>query len=83
VPVIADAVGANVSVRAADSRATSLTFTGKSPLVVAAKAAQLRCEQQSGFWVNQRFVRRGEIRGIGEPDEASYLTDDTSTLVLD
>lgn len=78
VPTIKAAVGAKVSVDADSERSASMTFRGKTAaLTVAAKVAQLKFDA-NGFWVNQRLVTKGEIRGLGS---ASYLRD--SELVLD
>jgi hypothetical protein len=68
VAAIQDVVGANVSVSAEHSRTSRLVFSGSQPLVVAAKAAQLRIEDH-GIWVNERLARHGEIRTLGNPYE--------------
>jgi hypothetical protein len=65
VPAIQSVVGAKVSVSAGGQRSERLTFTGKVALTVAAKAAQLKVDGH-GFWVNERPVTGGEIRGLGE-----------------
>ncbi len=70
VPAIQSVVGAKVSVSGSGQRSDRLTFTGQTALTVAAKAAQLKFDER-GFWVNERPVVNGEIRGIG--DEVTYL----------
>jgi hypothetical protein len=70
VPAIQAAVGAKVSVAAGGERGHHLTFRGKIALTVAAKAAQLKFDED-GFWVNERLAADAEIRGI--PEGASYL----------
>jgi hypothetical protein len=72
-------VGAKVSVTADSERSSTLTFHGQTALTVAAKAAQLKFDED-GFWVNERLVTGGEIRGLGA-GSASYLDD--PELVLD
>jgi hypothetical protein len=68
-PAIKTAIGAKVGVTADDQRNCALTFRGEIGLTVAAKAAQLKFDE-NGFWVNERVVTGAEIRGIGS---ASYL----------
>jgi hypothetical protein len=59
-----------------------MTFRGRTPLTVAAKAAQLKFDEH-GFWVNERLATGPsvvEIRGLGA-EPARYLDD--PELVLD
>jgi hypothetical protein len=79
VPVIADAVGGTVSVQAADEASTTVTFRGDTALVVAAKAAQIKLDAAGTFWVNDRLMTRGEIRGLGRPPVA-YLKPGSGVL---
>ena len=67
--------------RAGESSAT-LTFAGKRPLVVAAKAAQIKSDLERGFWVSDRLRTKGEIRRLGQEDDVSYLTAADGTLAL-
>ena len=82
-PVIAGALGAGVQMGSSTSDRSTLTFSGSAPLVVAAKAAQLRCDPRSGFWVDQNLLERGEIRGLGRPGGATYLSEQATELDLD
>jgi hypothetical protein len=72
VPAIQGVVGAKVSVEADAKRSDHLTFHGEVPVTVAAKAAQLKFDEQ-GFWVSERPVSHGEIRALN-PAGASYLS---------
>ena len=74
VPAIKAAIGAKVAVTADAQRSCALTFRGQRGLTVAAKAAQLKFDE-NGFWVNERVVTGAEIREIREIREtsASYL----------
>jgi hypothetical protein len=71
VPDIHATVQGNVSVTAGGAGRSQLTFRGKTALTVAAKAAQLRVDE-NGFWVSERLAQGGEIREIGG---RSYLDD--------
>jgi hypothetical protein len=73
VPAIQAAVGAKVSVTAGASRSHHLTFHGSTPLTVAAKAAQLKFDE-NGFWINERLASNVEIRGIPGEDEDSGVS---------
>jgi hypothetical protein len=79
VDAVQAAVGAKVSVAAGGQRGYRLTFRGTTALTVAAKAAQLKFDED-GFWVNQRLASRGEIRGI---PGVSYLYLSDQELRLD
>lgn len=79
VPAIQGVVGAKVSVSADSERSSKLTFHGQTALTVAAKAAQLKFDED-GFWVNERLFTGGEIRRLGA-SSVSYLDD--PELVLD
>jgi hypothetical protein len=82
IPAIQAAVGAKVSVTADAQRSSKMTFRGQTALTVAAKAAQLKFDE-NGFWVSERPVTGAEIReipGLGG-DSASYL--DGPELSLD
>jgi hypothetical protein len=68
-PAIHGVVTPKVSVTVDGERGDTLTFTGQAPLTVAAKAAQLKFDEQ-GFWVNQRPFAGGEIRDFSG---VSYL----------
>ena len=74
IPAIQAAVGAKISVSADSQRSSTLTFHGQTALTVAAKAAQLKYDE-NGFWVNERPAKGGEIRGIPgfNTGSASYL----------
>jgi hypothetical protein len=80
-PVIADAVGAQVTTGASGERNTTLTFSGKSPLGVGVKAAQIKVEADGGFWINSRLSSKGEVRGFGGAGP-SYLTADHGELTF-
>lgn len=80
-PVIADAVGAQVTARASGEHNATLTFRGKSPLGVGVKAAQIKVEADGGFWVNSRLPTKGEVRGLGRGGP-SYLTADHGDLTF-
>ncbi|WP_454857523.1 gasdermin [Promicromonospora soli] len=73
VPVVQQAVGAKVSVERSSSRTGTVTFEGKKPLVIAATAAALSVDD-SGFWVAERPVTRGEIRESGRDPRTSVAT---------
>jgi hypothetical protein len=70
------AVGVNVALSGSGGRSSQVVFQGSSPLVVAAKVAQLKAEPE-GFWVSERLITDGEIRDIGEAD---YLDGDEIRL---
>jgi hypothetical protein len=76
VPVVQELVGADVQVSRSPARTSELTFRGSAPLTIAAKAAQLKVDER-GFWVSERPVASGEIRGLGR---AHYLTGDEIRL---
>jgi len=82
VPVIAEAAGGKIAVGRTGESSATLTFAGKRPLVVAAKAAQLKSDPERGFWVSDRLRTKGEIRRLGQEDDVSYLTAADGTLAL-
>lgn len=65
IPPIEAAVGGKVSVSTSGTRREQLTFRGENALTVAAKAAQLKFDED-GFWVNVRLTSGVEIREIRE-----------------
>ena len=73
VPTVQQLVGGGVTVGGSSARTNELTFHGSAPLVIGAKIAQLKVDER-GFWVNERPVADGEIRGLSPG--AEYLTGD-------
>jgi hypothetical protein len=82
VPIISEAVGGQIAVSRADASSATLTFSGSRPLVVAAKAAQIKTDPERGLWVSDRLRKKGEIRELGQKDDLSYLTSPDGTLTL-
>jgi len=80
-PVIDDAVGAQVTASVSGQGNTTLTFSGTQPLAVAAKAAQVKFDADGGFWVNSHLQAKGEIRGLGGGG-VTYLTAEHGGLTL-
>lgn len=78
VPVIQHAVGGEVSVEGSSSRTGTVTFEGKEPLAIAATAVALNVDD-SGLWVAERPLTRGEIRNLGQK-KPSYLGGDELVL---
>ena len=77
VPVVQQLVGGDITVSAAADRTSELTFHGSAPLVIAAKAAQLKLDRR-GFWVSEEPVSAGEIRSLSPG--AEYLSGDEIRL---
>jgi hypothetical protein len=77
VPTVQQLVGGGVTVGGSSARTNELTFYGSAPLVIGAKIAQLKVDER-GFWVNERPVSDGEIRGLSPG--AEYLTGDEIRL---
>ncbi len=73
VPTVQQLVGGDVTVSGSSTRTSELAFHGSAPLVIGAKIAQLKVDER-GFWVNERPVSDGEIRGLSEGPE--YLIED-------
>jgi hypothetical protein len=76
VPEIQAAVGAEVDLTTTSSTATTLMFKSRTmALTIGAKVAQIQVDE-AGFFVNERVLREGEVRGLGTPrTKTLYLTD--------
>lgn len=77
VPVVQQVVAGSLTVTASTGSTGHVTFTGTSPLCVAAKVARLKADE-NGFWVDERLVEDGEIRGLG--GDLEYLQADELSL---
>jgi hypothetical protein len=72
VKAVQDIVGGTVTVSADSKRSSRLTFTGKTTLTVAAKAARLNLAPD-GIWINERMRSKGLIRSLRD---YTFLTDE-------
>lgn len=78
VPALQQALGAGVTMKHTAERAGEIVFSGSTPLVIAAKSAQLKLEPY-GFWVAEKPQTRGEVRELG--GRPSYLKASELTFV--
>jgi hypothetical protein len=73
VPTIQTAVGITVKVSASGQNGGTIAFQGDTPLVVAAKCAQIQADP-AGFGLNPRPPASGEVRGgLGGPLRPAFL----------
>jgi hypothetical protein len=77
VPAIQALVGADITVGVESHRSSRMTFTGKTTLTVAAKAARLNLAPDR-IWINERLHAAGEVRGLG--DDYAFLDGDELRL---
>jgi hypothetical protein len=80
IPAIQAMVGGDIAVTVESHRSSRMTFTGKTTLTVAAKAARLNLAPDR-IWINEQMHPAGEIRGLGDEDDTySFLTGDEFRL---
>jgi hypothetical protein len=77
IPAIQAMVGGDIAVTVESHRSSRMTFTGKTTLTVAAKAARLNLAPDR-IWINEHMHPAGAIRGLG--DDYTYLDGDELRL---